>query len=90
MDEYIITVLEEARSGALEGGIPIGAVLVNVQGTVVATGRNRRLQEGADHARGDHLPVDRTPGAEQLPVVPRPLIAGLSGQVAAQPKLRGY
>ena len=28
-------------------GIPIGAVLVNARGTVVATGRNRRLQEGA-------------------------------------------
>ena len=28
------------------GGIPIGAVLANARGTVVATGRNRRLQEG--------------------------------------------
>ena len=47
MDEYMITALEEARTGAREGGIPIGAVLVNARGTVVATGRNRRLQEGA-------------------------------------------
>ena len=47
MDEYMITALEEARIGAREGGIPIGAVLVNAQGTVVATGRNRRLQERA-------------------------------------------
>ena len=47
MDEYMITALEEARTGAREGGIPIGAVLVNAQGTVVATGRNRRLQERA-------------------------------------------
>ncbi len=39
--------LEEARAGAREGGIPIGAVLVDAQGTVVATGRNRRVQEGA-------------------------------------------
>ena len=43
----MITALEEARTGAREGGIPIGAVLVNALGTVVATGRNRRLQEGA-------------------------------------------
>ncbi len=43
----MITALEEARTGAREGGIPIGAVLVNARGTVVATGRNRRLQEGA-------------------------------------------
>ena len=43
----MITALEEARTGAWEGGVPIGAVLVNARGTVVATGRNRRLQEGA-------------------------------------------
>ena len=47
MDEYMITALEEARTGAREGGVPIGAVPVNARGTVVATGRNRRLQEGA-------------------------------------------
>ena len=47
MDEYKITALEEARTGAREGGIPIGAVLVNARGTVVATGGNRRLQRGA-------------------------------------------
>lgn len=47
MDEYMITALEEARTGAREGGIPIGAVLVNAQGMVVATGRNRRLQDRA-------------------------------------------
>ena len=43
----MITALEEARTGAWEGGVPTGAVLVNAQGTVVATGRNRRLQGGA-------------------------------------------
>ena len=41
------TALEEARTSAWEGGVPIGAVLVNARGTVVATGRNRWLQEGA-------------------------------------------
>ena len=43
----MITALEEARTGAREGGVPIGAVLVNARGKAVATGRNRRLQEGA-------------------------------------------
>ena len=47
MDEYMITALEEARTGAREGDIPIGAVLLNAQETVVATGRNRWLQERA-------------------------------------------
>ena len=43
----MITALEEARTGGREGGIPIGAVLVNAGGRWVATGRNRRVQEGA-------------------------------------------
>ncbi len=49
----MITALEEARTGAREGGIPIGAVLVNARGTVVATGRNRPLQEGAYIMHGE-------------------------------------
>jgi cytosine/creatinine deaminase len=35
--------IEEARTGLSEGGIPIGAALV-VDGEIVATGRNRRIQ----------------------------------------------
>ncbi len=37
--------LNEARAGAAEGGIPIGAALVGRDGRLVATGRNRRLQD---------------------------------------------
>ena len=37
--------LQEARAGAAEGGIPIGAALVDRDGRLVATGRNRRLQD---------------------------------------------
>ena len=43
----MITALEESSIGAREGGVPIGAVLVNARGKAVATGRKRRLQEGA-------------------------------------------
>lgn len=39
--------LEEARTGLAEGGIPIGAVLVDSDGLMAATGRNRRLQDSA-------------------------------------------
>ena len=42
MDEYMIAALEEARTGAREGGIPIGPVLVNAQGTVSTTVGRRR------------------------------------------------
>ena len=44
MDEFINAALEEARTGAAEGGIPIGAALADGN-HLVATGRNRRLQD---------------------------------------------
>ena len=47
MDQFMEAALGEARTGAAEGGIPIGAALVDVQGRLVATGRNRRVQDRA-------------------------------------------
>jgi creatinine deaminase len=38
--------LEEARKGLREGGIPIGSVLANRQGQIVARGHNLRVQNG--------------------------------------------
>ena len=38
--------LEEAKAGLAEGGIPIGAVLVDRDGTIVARGHNMRVQTG--------------------------------------------
>ena len=46
MDEFMKAALGEARCGAEEGGIPIGAALVDGS-RLVATGRNRRLQDAA-------------------------------------------
>ena len=47
MDRFMEEALREARVGADEGGIPIGAALVDGQGRLVATGRNRRVQDRA-------------------------------------------
>ena len=47
MDQFMEAALEEARRGAAEGGIPIGAALVDGQGRLVATGRNHRIQDRA-------------------------------------------
>ena len=47
MDRFMEEALREARVGADEGGIPIGAALVDGQGKLVATGRNRRVQDRA-------------------------------------------
>ncbi|MFQ6018399.1 MAG: nucleoside deaminase [Kiloniellaceae bacterium] len=42
----------EAKAGFDEGGLPIGAVMVE-HGKVVAAGRNRRVQEGDPTAHGE-------------------------------------
>lgn len=47
VDQFIRAALEEARTGAEEGGIPIGAALVDKEGRLTATGRNRRIQDQA-------------------------------------------
>ena len=39
------TALEEARTGASEGGLPIGAALVDAHGRLVVTGSNCRVQD---------------------------------------------
>ena len=46
MDKFMRAALTEARTGAAERGIPIGAALADVN-RLVATGRNRRLQDSA-------------------------------------------
>ena len=49
---FICAAIEEAELGMAEGGVPIGAALV-VDGKVVATGRNRRVQQGDPIAHGE-------------------------------------
>ena len=44
--------LEEAQTGFAEGGVPVGAVLVE-EGVLVARGRNRRVQGGDPIAHGE-------------------------------------
>jgi cytosine deaminase len=45
--------LEEARMGAAEGGIPIGAALFTASGELLGRGRNRRVQHGDPSAHGE-------------------------------------
>ncbi len=47
--------LEEARAGAEEGGIPIGAALFRRSGELISRGHNRRVQENdpSVHAETD-------------------------------------
>ena len=44
MDEFMRIAIDQAKKGLSEGGIPIGSVLVK-NGKLVASGRNKRVQE---------------------------------------------
>ncbi len=44
--------LAEARKGLEEGGVPVGSAL-DIDGVLIATGRNRRVQDGDPIAHGE-------------------------------------
>jgi creatinine deaminase len=50
--EFLHVAYEQALASYNEGGLPIGAVLVD-SGDVVAVGRNRRVQDGDPIAHGE-------------------------------------
>lgn len=45
--------LEEARTGLREGGLPIGSVLADGQGRIIARGHNLRVQNGDPTAHAE-------------------------------------
>lgn len=49
---FLDSAIREAREGRSEGGVPIGAALV-VDGEVLGTGRNRRVQQGSAIRHGE-------------------------------------
>lgn len=49
---FMAMALDEARSGAAEGGVPIGSVLV-IDGEVAGRGHNRRVQRGDPILHGE-------------------------------------
>src|SRR3954467_10987858 len=44
--ELLEVAVREARAGRAEGGIPIGAALFHVDGELLGSGHNRRVQDG--------------------------------------------
>lgn len=62
-ERFLAAAVEEARRGLAEGGVPIGAALV-VDGQVIATGRNRRVQLGSAIRHGE---TDCLENAGRLP-----------------------
>ena len=62
-EAFLDHAVQQARLGLAEGGIPIGAALV-VDGEVLATGRNRRVQLGSAIRHGE---TDCLENAGRLP-----------------------
>ena len=56
--------VEQARIGRDEGGVPIGAALVDDAGQVLGAGRNRRVQQGSAIRHGE---TDALENAGRLP-----------------------
>lgn len=51
--KFLAIALEEAKKGASEGGIPIGAVLVSETGEILGRGHNKRIQDGSAILHGE-------------------------------------
>ncbi len=56
--------IEEARVGRSEGGVPIGGALIAEDGTVLAVGHNRRVQQNSAIRHGE---TDALENAGRLP-----------------------
>jgi creatinine deaminase len=52
MDVFMQAAIEEAETGAREGGIPIGSVVVH-GGRIIGRGHNRRVQKGSVILHGE-------------------------------------
>jgi cytosine deaminase len=53
--ELLQAALDEAKKGLSEGGLPIGSVLANCQGQIVARGHNLRVQSGDPTAHAETI-----------------------------------
>src|SRR5882762_7791708 len=51
-DPFLQAAIEEARQGLLEGGIPIGSVIVH-RDVILGRGHNRRVQKGSAILHGE-------------------------------------
>jgi cytosine deaminase len=51
--EKLAVAVEQARTGAREGGIPIGAALFDRDGRLLGAGHNRRVQQGDASVHGE-------------------------------------
>ena len=56
-DRAVAVALEQARLAFADGDVPIGAVVVGADGTIVAAGRNRRELDGDPTAHAEVIAI---------------------------------
>jgi len=69
--EMLAVALEQARTGAAQGGVPVGAALFAVDGTLLGAGHNRRVQDGDPATHGETAAfraAGRRPALSLLPL----------------------
>lgn len=52
MDQFLKAAVDQANKGLIEGGIPIGSVIVH-KGKIIGRGHNRRVQKGSAVLHGE-------------------------------------
>jgi len=55
-----LVAVEEAKQGASEGGVPIGACLVSRDGKILGRGHNMRVQKGSATLHGETSALENT------------------------------
>ena len=63
MDPFMQAAIDEAQKGLVEGGIPIGSIIVH-KGKIIGQGHNRRVQQGSVILHGE---MDALENAGRLP-----------------------
>ena len=58
-DQFFQIAIEEARQGLVEGGIPIGSVIVHGN-QIIGRGHNRRVQKGSSILHGEMDALENT------------------------------
>jgi cytosine/creatinine deaminase len=52
-EAMLAVAVDEARTGAAEGGVPVGAAMFGPDGALLGRGRNRRVQDGDPSVHGE-------------------------------------
>ena len=65
-DDAMRLALDEARATSTSGDVPVGAVVIDADGTVIGRGRNRREELGDPTAHAEDIKASLRPGGSYV------------------------